>query len=689
MTVGVPSTLGVVEPGHPLAEIDSRLQLEVMRQRDAGRDPSDPFRGLYITDAEAAHLASQRSAQWPQVVFDRLARLTSLLRLSNIEVAATLLALAPEIDSRYERVYAYLQDDVSRKWPSLDLVLRIAAGSPEEGLLLRLALATGGRLERVSLFSTPTTDDASRLSAPLRLDERVVAYLFGSDAIDRRLEAIVRRVDDGGGLPPPPAVARELEAVAANWLANGGRSLVTLEGPSGSGKTTAAVVIARGIGARLLEVDSGALVVATTLPTPVTARLVFREALLQEAPLYFSSAPALFEDAEASRRALSAIVASLEPFNGILILGGPRRWEPPAVLGGAPVVRIALPVPTPAERQAIWEVELAGVGHTAVRAALPRVASSFKLTPGQIRDAASVARARAAARSSGPGSLDIDDVLAASRAVSRRALAAVAEEVQNRAAWDDIVLTPDVSAQLRELCTTVRGRGTVLDEWGFAEKIVGGTGVTALFAGPSGTGKTMAAGIIARELGLPMFRVDLARVVSKWVGETEKNLDRIFVAAEDSNAIIFLDEAEAVLGKRSEVRDSHDRYANLEISYLLQRMELYDGVAMLATNMPHLIDEAFTRRLTFAVYFPIPGEAERRRIWETAWPRQAPRSPEVDFERLAKLKLTGGNIKNVLLAAAALAASEATEIAPAHLRHAVRREYQKLGKEIDPASVDL
>jgi SpoVK/Ycf46/Vps4 family AAA+-type ATPase len=199
----------------------------------------------------------------------------------------------------------------------------------------------------------------------------------------------------------------------------------------------------------------------------------------------------------------------------------------------------------------------------------------------------------------------------------------------------------------------------------------------------------MAAGIVAAELGLPMFRVNLARVLSKWVGGTEKNLDNVFTAAEDSNAILFLDEADALLGKRSEVRDSHDRYANIEISYLLQKMELYEGVAILATNMPHLIDEAFARRMTFTVYFPMPDEAERERIWRRIWPKGAPRGDDINFDRLAKMRLTGGNIKNVLLAAASLAAADRSAITTAHIRHALRREYQKFGKELNAAKLDL
>jgi SpoVK/Ycf46/Vps4 family AAA+-type ATPase len=213
--------------------------------------------------------------------------------------------------------------------------------------------------------------------------------------------------------------------------------------------------------------------------------------------------------------------------------------------------------------------------------------------------------------------------------------------------------------------------------------------VNALFAGGSGTGKTMAAEVIARELGLDLYRIDLAGVVSKYIGETEKNLDRIFTAAEDSNAVLFFDEAEALFGKRSEVRDSHDRYANIEIAYLLQKMDSYAGVAILATNLRANLDEAFARRLAFTIHFSFPGVAERRRIWERIWPGATPLSGDLDLDLLAeRFTLSGGNIKNIALAAAFLAAEEGGPVSMTHVLHAVRREYLKLGRSIGAAEVD-
>jgi SpoVK/Ycf46/Vps4 family AAA+-type ATPase len=234
---------------------------------------------------------------------------------------------------------------------------------------------------------------------------------------------------------------------------------------------------------------------------------------------------------------------------------------------------------------------------------------------------------------------------------------------------------------LREIINTVKGRPKVLLEWGVGQKLASSSGVPILFSGPPGTGKTMAAEIIAGELGLDLYKIDLSSIVSKYIGETEKNMERIFSEAESSNAILFFDEADALFGKRSEVRDSHDRYANIEISYLLQRMEAYDGVTILATNLRANLDEAFTRRLQFAVSFPFPDEPDRLRIWKALFPPDLPRDTNIDLPLLARrFKLPGGNIRNIIVNAAYLASADGGLVSMNHIFHSIHREYQKLGR---------
>ena len=313
------------------------------------------------------------------------------------------------------------------------------------------------------------------------------------------------------------------------------------------------------------------------------------------------------------------------------------------------------------------------------------LASKFRFTPGQIQDAVGgswKSRPLALAGALGHSRRKIFmPHVARSRTQSSTPWREKSRPVHT---WKDIVLPADALAQLAEMCQRVAQSYRVLGEWGFAAKLSTGKGVNALFAGPSGTGKTMAAGILANELGLELYKIDLSQVVSKYIGETEKNLDSIFTAAENSNVILFFDEADALFGKRSEVRDSHDRYANIEISYLLQKMEDYEGVAILATNLRQNLDEAFVRRLAFSINFPFPDEADRRRIWSGIWPDGMSFANNVDFDLLARqFKLSGGNIKNVALAAAFLAAADGGIVNMSHLLHAIRREFQKLGKVVD------
>ncbi|MEQ8959533.1 MAG: ATP-binding protein, partial [Coleofasciculus sp. C2-GNP5-27] len=271
----------------------------------------------------------------------------------------------------------------------------------------------------------------------------------------------------------------------------------------------------------------------------------------------------------------------------------------------------------------------------------------------------------------------------ACRLQSNRKLSKLAQKVTPHYQWNDIILPTDQLQILREICNTLKYRALIYEDWGFDRKLAMGKGLNVFFAGLPGTGKTMAADIIAGELGLDLYKIDLSSVVSKYIGETEKNLSRIFDEAQTSNAILFFDEADSLFGKRSEVRDSHDRYANIEISYLLQRMEAYQGMVILATNLQGNLDDAFIRRMHFSLEFPFPNQKERRRIWEKIWPQDTPRSQDLNLDLMAeRFEIAGGNIRNIALAAAFLAADDGSAIAMNHLLWATRREYQKMGRVI-------
>jgi SpoVK/Ycf46/Vps4 family AAA+-type ATPase len=306
------------------------------------------------------------------------------------------------------------------------------------------------------------------------------------------------------------------------------------------------------------------------------------------------------------------------------------------------------------------------------------LASRYTLTSGQIRDAVASAYNRAMQRGH---PIEMEDLFAGARFHSEVQLVDMARKIAPRYDWDDIILPPDQVQILRELVATVRGRSKVLEEWGLGQKLVSSAGVMVLFAGPPGTGKTMAAEVIAKDLGLDLYKIDLSNMVSKYIGETEKNLEKVFNEAQSSNAILFFDEADAIFGKRSGVKDARDRYANIEVSYLLQRMEVYDGVTILATNLRSNIDEAFLRRLQFAIDIPFPDEKDRLRIWQTLFPPNVPRSDDINLEEMARrFKLAGGNIRNILVSAAYLAANDGDKVTMAHLMHGTRRELQKMGR---------
>jgi hypothetical protein len=376
----------------------------------------------------------------------------------------------------------------------------------------------------------------------------------------------------------------------------------------------------------------------------------------------------------------------LAEYTGVVILAGQKPW-PPAMHQQLGVATLSFHIPDFAQRRACWQIHLARNDMVMNEASLDALADRFQLTPTQIAEATIVAhnltRLRASQNGHAMAPPEVDELFRAARAQAGHDLATLARKIEPLYTWDDLVLPPDALRQLREICLQVIHRRTVLETWGFDRKLALGKGTNVLFAGPSGTGKTMAAEVISHELRLELYKIDLSSVVSKYIGETEKHLSHIFAVAESSNAILFFDEADALFGKRSEVRDAHDRYANVETSYLLQRMEEYAGIVILATNLRKNMDDAFVRRMHFSIDFPFPNEKQRRRIWEKIWPEATPCSPELDMDFMAqRFEVAGGNIRNIALTAAFFAAEEDGAITMTHLMRATQREYQKMGKVI-------
>ena len=701
-----------------LRRLDALLQRAVAAaQASYGPEAAtDPFRGLYVSQEQAARSLAGPPGEPLQDAYDQSlepcwndisdadaawAWLRDAYALSDFELDLILIALAPEVDLRYERLYAYLQDDVSRKRPTVDLALNLLCATAEEKLAHRSHFGPEAPLVSQRLLSV--VPDAQSVQPPLlahiiELDEQIIDTLLRQGGLDRRLIAFCRFVSlarSAGRAPRDEGAAGSLYGMASEaW---GRRPLrLYFQGPPGAGKRQAAEALAAELGLRLL-VARLALMPLTEYPAGGRGfsdllSTLFREAWLQGAILYLDDMDALTCDQGA--RCREALCERLAQDPGITIMAGSQPWIPS---GREPLGVLVVPFALPdfEQRRAAWAESLAAYGYQPAADQLDALAGRFRMSRAQIQEAAAAAhgavrwRAAPAGPASPPPVPTRHELFAAARGQTGHELSALARKIDPVYTWEDLVLPPDPLAQLHEVCQRVTFRHQVLGAWGFDAKLSQGKGVTALFAGPPGTGKTMAAEVIARELDLDLYKIDLSSVISKYIGETEKNLERIFSVATDANAILFFDEADALFGKRSEVRDSHDRYANIEIAYLLQRMEQYDGLAILATNLRQHMDEAFTRRLQFLVEFPFPDEAYRRQIWEVCFPRQAPRDPALDFDHLArKFRLSGGNIKNIVLGGAFLAAAENCPIGMRHLLHATHREYQKMGKVLSEADLN-
>jgi hypothetical protein len=605
--------------------------------------------------------------------------LASELGLCQFEADVLVLAAAPDFDLRYERVYAYLQDDVGRRRATVGLALDLLCASAGEHLARRRHFGADAPLLRgclVHLVPDPDQLAPPLLAHALRVDDQVIRMLLRGGALDARLAPFCRRAAAGprlNDLALPDTVRRGL-ALAATGRRD---ARLYFHGPPGSGRRSAAAAFAAEAGRPLLMADAAAAA-RTDAPWRETLGLLLREAALDGSVVYLHDAEAVLADPADHR--VRTLATALAVARVPMIVGGTAPWPQPAADAAIGLQVVPFGVPPAELRRGLWRDALQCRRATLTAETVDAVAGRFRLTPGQIGEAAAQSVAAAAWR--GASTPDGGDLFAAARAQCGHQLEGLAVKLEPAFGWEDLVLHDDAVAQLHELCARVIHRDGVMTEWRLGASLRR-PGVAALFAGPPGTGKTMAAEIVAGDLGLDLYRIDLSGVVSKWIGETEKNLGRIFGAAEGGNAILLFDEAEALFGKRSEVRDSHDRYANVEIAYLLQRIESHDGVSILATNQAENLDTAFRRRIDFIVRFPLPEEAERRRIWQRAWPAEVPMGEDVDFHRLARdFTFSGAEIRNAALAAAFLAAEAGTAIRAEHVMHAVRREYEKLGRTL-------
>ena len=701
-----------------LQRVDRMIEqaMDAMPTAYATEAATDPYRGLYISRDEVEQLLSRQPGA-PTLQFNRetagepslnpvsdvpqLIWLQQTFNLSPFDLDLILIALAPELDLRYERLYAYLQDDITRKCPTVDLALNLLCHSATAKLIQRAHFAPNAPLISQGLLHL--IPDPNQLQSPLlahylKLDDQLVRLLLSQEGVDLRLAPFCHLTKPTVSLQELPLnsqIKQALGVLAVQHCETHQPLHLYFQGPHDTSKRLGAEAIANQLEMSLLTVHLPQLLEIKTDFARIL-NLLFREAWFQNAVLYLDG----FDSLTKPEHALfyQYLIDMLGEDGGITIISGTQSWIPVAH-SRMDILSVLFAIPDFTQRRTHWQTHLAQVNISIASSDIDALADRFHLTLDQIANAVTTAcnnvRWRVATQSGEPPAIDADahslsvpqrrlttaDLFAAARMQSSHDLTTLARKIQPNYAWDDIVLSSEQFAQLRELCDRMKYHHVVYGKWGFERKLSLGKGLNALFSGPPGTGKTMAAEVIANELQLDLYKIDLSQIVSKYIGETEKNLDRIFSAAQSTNAILFFDEADALFGKRSDVKDAHDRYANIEVGYLLQKMEEYEGVAILATNLRQNMDDAFVRRLHFIVEFPFPDEESRQRIWQVIFPKEAPIGEDVDFDFLAKeVRLAGGNIKNIGLAAAFYAAGEDGIIQMSHLLKAALREHQKLGR---------
>ncbi len=581
-------------------------------------------------------------------------RLEELFGLSSFERDLLLLCAGVEMDSKMASACAEAQGHPQRNYVTFGLAMA-ALAEPHWS-----ALTPAWPLRRFRLVEVDTAHGLS--SAPVRIDERILHYLAGMNLLDARVESLVRFS------PFPDWIAEEHRGVADQAIqvieaCTQSSVLVHLCGDDPQGQEDVASFAAQSTGRQLFTLR------AEDVPSPGAeleqlALLWHRESLLLPGALLI----------QCSSAGLTPAASHLvERLPGLVFLASrdPVRIH-------QPFVRLDVEKPGPAGQKKLWQKAL-GPAAANFNGHLDDVSEQFRLSARMIFSTGAL-------MSSDDGSVRTEDLWKACRSLARPKLEDLANRIVPRAGWDDLVL-PDLQKQvLRQLSSQVRHRMKVYETWGFSDKGRRGLGVSALFAGDTGTGKTLAAEVLACELGLDLYRIDLSAVVSKYIGETEKNLKQVFDAAEEGGVLLLFDEADALFGKRGEVKDSHDRYANIEVGYLLQRMEAYQGLAILTTNLKGSLDRAFQRRLRFTVNFPFPDAAQRQVIWSRVFPAATP-TQGLDLKKLSHLNVAGGNIRNIALNAAFLAAQGGTPVAMAHVLQAARLEAQKIERPLSEAEI--
>ena len=592
--------------------------------------------------------------------------LTNLFNLSSFEKKILLVCAGQELDKQFSGVISTLLSNTSRESPSLSMLL--AAFSDAHWS----AITPEGPLRYWHFIELNKSNVLT--NATCSIDEQILHYLTGIDYLDHRLKDLVKIIHSEGNLVLSHQKLSDILAEHVSRFMNAGNyPLVQLCG--GSIEDSMSIVAEAFAGYKLSAYQLPVHLLPTNFQELSNLILLWnRVALLNRYVLYLDGS-----QLESIDQTLRSLVNHLiENIQGIVILGSDKRIS--GIKRG--LLTIDVQKPLPEEQEILWKQQLGSVAET-MNKELGEIVTQFNLDTHTIKKVATQAALTRSSNGTSAlnGSKIKEEVWRACCNHTRPNLERLAQRIEPFATWDDLVLPEMQNTILKEIGVHVQHRQKVYYDWGFASKSKRGLGISALFTGESGTGKTMASEVLANELQLDLYRIDLSQVVNKYIGETEKNLKRIFDAAEESGAILLFDEADALFGKRSEVKDSHDRYSNIEVSYLLQKMEAYRGLAILTTNMKNALDKAFLRRIRFVVHFPFPDADMRTKIWKRVFPIQTPTN-NLNVDKLSSLHIAGGTIKNIALNASFAAAGNNQSVSMADIQNAARNEYIKLEKQM-------
>lgn len=666
-----------------LQQMDVLLQTAINRAEASGFDAADALRGLVVRPEEAQKVIGQKplNSLWETSVDENpiteiimhddlpFSRLIKTFNLTTIDAFIILLTLAPELDRRYERIYGYLQDDVTLRYPTVNLMMHLLGQDTQQRFQVWERLQEHMPLRKHHIIRVDKPEQRPNsvfINQHLKLDPRIVAYILGQTVSDTRLEFFLTPAQ---GLPIIH-LSKEILLPIHHALAQAPLVLMLGLAPIEQIETALALCEENNLPLYHLHAE---LLSQISEKQPLVWQLALREGQLQGAALVITGWDDLLDDdGELSISYWTALQAYPNP----VFICAKEKWEPLVTQRERLLLRLQFEIPDYDSRLQAWQ-QVIDVDEIEPEI-LAELATKYRFHRAQVARAVHSARDYAASRGT---QLKIDDLQSAAQAHSRLRLGSFARHIEKEIPWEKLVLPDPELGQLHEIVSRVRHAHVVQEDWGFSQHIPNSNGISALFAGESGTGKTLSAQALATDLALPLYKIDLSGVVSKYIGETEKNLRIIFEEAQSNSAILFFDEADAIFGKRSEVKDARDRYANIEVAYLLQQIEDYDGIAILATNLRQNLDDAFTRRLDFLIDFPFPEAIYRKRIWQAHFPPKAPLDPQLDLTEISeRYELSGGNIRNVALAAAYLAAVEKQSISMAHIRVAIRREHQKMGR---------